>query len=161
MKILVNSHFYSNFSCGPLVWMFSSAKSPYDTPLAKSGKVTMKASRLRSHCIEIYKSINSVNINRVTNRMVHSQYRPNINIPKVSQVSFTRFKLGMKSSFAKISDQSKDKACSKWKNFWVLQSIDLKRLLIQRLQCTSIYLLSAYKNEVISQFDYVLINLSR
>ena len=53
--------------------------------LAKSGKVTMKASRLRSICIEIYKSINSINpffMNdifrlRVTNRMVRSQYRVN------------------------------------------------------------------------------------
>ena len=30
-----------------------------ETPLAKSGKVTMKASRLRSLCVQIFKSINS------------------------------------------------------------------------------------------------------
>ena len=81
-KVLVNSYFYSNFNYCPLVWMLSSAKSlnkieslqkralrylysgyesPYDTLLAKSGKVTMEASRLRSLCVEIYKSINSIN----------------------------------------------------------------------------------------------------
>ena len=81
-KVLVNSYFYSNFNYCPLVWMFSSAKSlnkieslqkralrylysdyesPYDRLLAKSGKVTMKASRLRSLCVEIYKSINAIN----------------------------------------------------------------------------------------------------
>ena len=70
-------------------------ESPYDTLLAKSGKVTMKASRLRSLCVEIYKSINSINpyfMNenfrlRVTNRMFRSQYRLNLDIPKVNRVS--------------------------------------------------------------------------
>ena len=73
-KVLVNSYFYSNFNYFPLVWMFSSAKclnkieslqkralrylysdylSPYDTLLAKSAKVIIKASRLRSLCVEI------------------------------------------------------------------------------------------------------------
>ena len=55
----------------------------------------MKASRLGSICVEIYKSINSINPSfmnecfrlRVTNRMV-SQYRLNLDIPKVSRVSF-------------------------------------------------------------------------
>ena len=116
-KVLVNSYFYSNFNYCPLIWMISSAKSlnkieslqkrvnrylysdyesPYDTLLAKSSKVTMKASRLRSLCVEIYKSINSINpsflneifILRVTNGMVRSQYRLNLDIPKVNRVSF-------------------------------------------------------------------------
>ena len=116
-KVLVNSYFYSNFNYCPLVCMFSSAKSlnkieslqkralrylysdyesPYDTLLAKSGKVTMKASRLRSLCVEIYKSINSINPSfmneifrlRVTNRIVRSQYRLDLDIPRVNQVSF-------------------------------------------------------------------------
>ena len=51
----------------------------------------MKASRLGSICVEIYKSINSINPSfmnecfrlTVTNRMV-SQYRLNLDIPKVS-----------------------------------------------------------------------------
>ena len=59
--------------------------------------MTMKASRLRSLCVEIYKSIiNSINPSfknelfrlRVTNRTVLSQYRLNLDVPKVSQVSF-------------------------------------------------------------------------
>ena len=71
-KVLVNSYFCSVFNYCPLVWMFSSAKSlnkieslqkrtllylhsdyesPYDTLLTKSGRVTMKASRLKSLCV--------------------------------------------------------------------------------------------------------------
>ena len=38
-----------------LRYLYSDYESPYDTLLAKSGKVTMKAIRLRSHCVEIYK----------------------------------------------------------------------------------------------------------
>ena len=100
-KVLVNSYFYSNVNYCPLFCMFSSTKSlnkkeslqnralrylysdygsPYNTLLAKSGKVTMKARRLRSLCVEIYKSINSINPSsmneifrlRVTNTMVCS-----------------------------------------------------------------------------------------
>ena len=56
----------------------------------------MKASSLRSLCVEIYQSINSINPAfmseifrlRVTNRAVRSQYRLNLDIPKVNQVSF-------------------------------------------------------------------------
>ena len=77
-------------------YLYSDYESPYDTLLAKSGKVTMKASRLRSLCVEVYKSINSINpsfMNEifrlgVTNRMVRSQYRLNLDICKVNRVSF-------------------------------------------------------------------------
>ena len=56
----------------------------------------MKASRLRRFCVEIYKSINSINpcfqneifILRVTYTAVRSQYRLNLGIPKVNQVNF-------------------------------------------------------------------------
>ena len=79
-----------------LRYLYGAYESPYDTLLAKSGKVTMKASRIRSLCDEIYKSINSINPSfmneifrlRVTNRMVRSQYRVNLDIPKVNRVSF-------------------------------------------------------------------------
>ena len=79
-----------------LHYLYSDYESPYDTLLAKSGKLTMKASRLRSLCVEIYKSINSINPSftnetfrlRVTNIMVRSHYRFNLDIPKVNQVSF-------------------------------------------------------------------------
>ena len=73
---IFNSYFYSNFNYWPLVWIFSSAKylnkieylqkralrylyndyeSPQDILLAKSGKVTMKASRLTSLYVEFTK----------------------------------------------------------------------------------------------------------
>ena len=79
-----------------LRYLYSDCELPYDTLLAKSGKVTMKASSLRSLRVQIYKSINSINTSfknenfrlRVTNRMVRSQYRPNIGIPKVNEVTF-------------------------------------------------------------------------
>ena len=79
-----------------LLYLYSDYESPYDTLLAKSGKVTMKASRLRSLCVEIYKSINSINPSfmneifrlRVTSRMVRSQYKFNLDIPKFNRVSF-------------------------------------------------------------------------
>ena len=81
-KTLINSYFYSNFNYCPLVWMFSSAKSlnkveslqkralrflyedyvsSYEELLQKARKETMKVNRVRSLCIEIYKSINNVN----------------------------------------------------------------------------------------------------
>ena len=44
-----------------LRYLYSDYESPYDTLLAKSGKTTMKASRLRTLCVQIYKSINSIN----------------------------------------------------------------------------------------------------
>ena len=44
-----------------LRYLYRGYKSLYDTLLAKSGKLTMKASRLRSLCDEVYKSINSIN----------------------------------------------------------------------------------------------------
>ena len=64
--------------------------------LAKSGKVTMEASRLRAPYIEIYNNLNTINLSfmeeifrlRVTNRAVHSQYKLHLNISKISHVSF-------------------------------------------------------------------------
>ena len=52
-----------------LRYLYSDYESPYDTLLAKSGKVTLEASRLRSPCAEVYKSISSINplfINEIT-----------------------------------------------------------------------------------------------
>ena len=72
--VLVNSGFYSNFNYCTLVSMVSSTKSlnkieslqkralrylysnsesTYDTLLVKSGKVTMKSSRLKTLCVAI------------------------------------------------------------------------------------------------------------
>ena len=79
-----------------LRYLYSDYESPYDTILAKSCKASMKPRRSRSPCAEIYKNINSINppfMNeifrlRVTNRMVLSQYRLNLDVPKVNQVSY-------------------------------------------------------------------------
>ena len=116
-KVLTNSYFYSNFNYCPLVWMFSHAKSlkkvealqkralrflydDYNSPseeiLKKSGKFCMELNKLRFLCIEIYKTINNINPSfmkqifqlRETNRTFRNQYKLNLNVPKVNQVSY-------------------------------------------------------------------------
>ena len=106
-KTLINSYFHSNFNYCPLVWMFSSAKSlnkgeslqktalrflyedyvsPYEELLQRAGKETVKANRLRSLRIEIYKSINNINLTymneifkeRKTSRAIRSNYKLNL-----------------------------------------------------------------------------------
>ena len=64
--------------------------------LQKAGKETMKVNRLRSLCIEIYKLINNINpmyMNKIfklikTSRAVRSNYKLNLNVPTINQVSF-------------------------------------------------------------------------
>ena len=116
-KTLLNSYFYSNFNYCPLVWMFSSAKSlnkveslqkkalrflyedyvsSYEELLQKAGKETMRINRSRSLCIEIYKSINNINPIyrneifrlRKSSRAVRSNYKLNLDVPTINQVSF-------------------------------------------------------------------------
>ena len=56
----------------------------------------MKVNRLRSLCIEIYKSINNINPTymneisklRKTSRAVRSNYKLNLDVPTINQVSF-------------------------------------------------------------------------
>ena len=98
------SYLYSNFNNCPLVWMFSHAKSlkkvealrkkvlcflfddcnsPSEEILKKSGKVCIEVNRLRYFCIEIYKTINSINLSFMkqifqlgeANRTVPNQYK--------------------------------------------------------------------------------------
>ena len=80
--VLVNGLIYSNFDYCPLVWMFSHKKSldkieslhkralrfllndyenSYKELLEKSGKCKMNLPRIRFLCIQIYKTINSLN----------------------------------------------------------------------------------------------------
>ena len=116
-KTLINSYFYSNCNYCPLVWMFSNAKSlnkieslqkrtlrflyedyvsSYEELLQKAGKETMKVDRSRGLCIEIYKSINNINpmyMNEIfklrkTSRTVLSNYKLNLDVPTINQVSF-------------------------------------------------------------------------
>ena len=81
-KTLINSYFYSNFNYCPVVWMFSSAKSlnkveslqkralrflydnydsSYESLLKLAGKSTINVTRIRSLCIEIFKTLNNIN----------------------------------------------------------------------------------------------------
>ena len=81
-KLLVQSFVYSNFNYCPIVWHFSSAKSlhkveriqeralrfqyddhnsSYQELLQRSGRCFMHVSRLRSFCIEIYKTMKKLN----------------------------------------------------------------------------------------------------
>ena len=74
-----------------LCYLYSGYECSCYTVSAKSDKVTIKASRLRGLCIEIYKIISSINpsfMHEVTNRMGSSQYKLNLEIPKVNQVIF-------------------------------------------------------------------------
>ena len=64
--------------------------------LKKSGKVCVEVDRLRYLCIEIYKTINNINPSfmkqifqlRETSRTVQNQYKLNLSVPKVNQVSY-------------------------------------------------------------------------
>ena len=81
-EIMVQSFVFSNFNYCPLVWHFSSEKSmkkiekiheralrflynnsnsSYDDLLSKAGKCTMKITRLRTLCTEIYKTVSKLN----------------------------------------------------------------------------------------------------
>ena len=69
--------------------------SSYEELLQKAGQETIKVKRLRSLCIEIYKSINNINPMyiseifqlRKTSRAVRSNYKPNLDVPTINQVS--------------------------------------------------------------------------
>ena len=69
--------------------------SSYEELLQKAGQETIKVKRLRSLCIEIYKSINNINpmyINEIfklrkTSRAVRSNYKLNLDVPTINQVS--------------------------------------------------------------------------
>ena len=68
----------------------------YEELLQKAGKETMKVNRLRSLCIEIYKLINNINPTymneifklRKISRAVRSNYKLNLDVPTINQVSF-------------------------------------------------------------------------
>ena len=72
-------------------------------------------------------------------------------------MTHTGFELGKESDFAKISDQSEDKSLQQVKKFLGFAKYWFDR---ETVQHASMYLLFAYKNEAVRQFDYVLINLS-
>ena len=84
-----------------LRFLYDDCNSPSEEILKKSGKFCMELNRLRYLCIEIYKTINNINPSfmkqifqlRETNRTVRNQYKLNLNVPKVNQVSYGKKKI--------------------------------------------------------------------
>ena len=84
-----------------LRFLYDDYNSPSEEILKKSGKFCMELNRLRYLCIEIYKTINNINPSfmkqifqlRETNRTVRNQYKLNLNVPKVNQVSYGKKKI--------------------------------------------------------------------
>ena len=87
----------------------------YEELLRKAGKGTMKVNILRSLCTEIYKSINNINLIymndifklRQISRAVSSNYKLNLDVPTINEVSFgvldtTGLKFGIRSLSHKI-----------------------------------------------------------
>ena len=79
-----------------LSFLYEDYVSSYEELLRKAGKETMKVNRLKSLCIEIYKSVNNINPTymneifklRKTSRTVRSNYKLNLDVPTINQVSF-------------------------------------------------------------------------
>ena len=78
-----------------LRFLYEDYVSSYEELLQKAGKETMKVNRLRSLCIEIYKSINNINPTymneifklRETSRAARSNYKLNLDEPTINQVN--------------------------------------------------------------------------
>ena len=116
-KILIESFVYANFNYCPLVWNFASKKSvnkiesiqqralrfllndqdsSYEELLKKSFKSTMTVQRFRILCIEIYKTINSLNpeymkdifIRQTNTRVRRKQNENNLIVPRKNTVRF-------------------------------------------------------------------------
>ena len=70
--------------------------SSYETALKAAGKSTMNVTRLRSLRIEIFKTLNNINpafVNEIfelrkTKRAVRNQYKLNLEVPIINQVTF-------------------------------------------------------------------------
>ena len=78
-----------------LCFLYQDYVSSYEELLQKAGKDTMKVNRLKSLCIEIYKLINNINPTymneifklRKISRAVCSNYKLNLDVPTINQVS--------------------------------------------------------------------------
>ena len=79
-----------------LRFLYDDYNSPWEEILKKPGKVCMSVTRLRYLCMEIYKIINNINPTfmkqifqlRETKRTVRNQYKLNLIVTKVHQVSY-------------------------------------------------------------------------
>ena len=79
-----------------LCFLYDNYDSSYESILNLAGKSTMNVNRLRSLCTEIFKKLNNINpafMNEIfelrkTNRAVRNQYKLNLEVPIINQVSF-------------------------------------------------------------------------
>ena len=77
-------------------FLYDNYDSSYESILKLAGKSTMNVTRLRSLSIEMFKTLNSINptfVNdifelRKTNRAIRNQYKPNLEVPIINQVTF-------------------------------------------------------------------------
>ena len=113
--ILVNSFIYSNFNYCPLVWHITSANSirmiekiqerllrfqfedfysSYEELLIRAGKTTMLINRLKTLCLEIYKTINGQTpkyMNDIFEKSCNrtsSRFPNNLQVPRVNQATY-------------------------------------------------------------------------
>ena len=79
-----------------LRFLYEDYISSYEELLQKVGKETLEVNRLRSLCIEIYKVTNNINPTymngifklRKINRALRSNYKLNLDVSTINQVSF-------------------------------------------------------------------------
>ena len=79
-----------------LRFLYDDDNSPSKEILKKPCKACMEVNRSRYLCIEIYKTTNNINPSfmkqifqlRETNRTVRNQYKLNLSVPNVNQVSY-------------------------------------------------------------------------
>ena len=79
-----------------LCFLYDNYDSSYESILKLAGKSTMNVTRLRSLSFEMFKTLNSINptfVNdifelRKTNRAIRNQYKPNLEVPIINQVTF-------------------------------------------------------------------------
>ena len=77
-------------------FLYDNYDSSYESILKLAGKSTMNVTRLRSLSFEMFKTLNSINptfVNdifelRKTNRAIRNQYKPNLEVPIINQVTF-------------------------------------------------------------------------
>ena len=79
-----------------LRFLYDNYDSSYEPLLKLTGKSTMNVTRLRSLCIEVFKTLNNINpvfMNeifelRTIKRAVRNQYNLNLEVPIINQVTF-------------------------------------------------------------------------
>ena len=79
-----------------LRFLYDDYESSYEELLSKSGRVTMETNRMRTLCIEVYKTLSDLNPEfmknifklRETIRPVREAYKMNLEIPRINQATF-------------------------------------------------------------------------